>query len=171
MSRNQALVDDVIQFAESGGLLRPSAPITGDRLHLVEDFAEACEYAYHRYLTDAEDALNWTDLREHQVSETHAATAGDLGELRDQGYERYDQLWELVHPRIPELYESIVDDVVADLSNCAYSRAVFGAGDRLFDRIWDAYRQGGWPCGWIGAYPEGELVVFRPPDRPGETAE
>ena len=64
--------------------------------------------------------LNWTDLREHQVVEIHADTASDLQAVQDETDERYERLTEIVPPRVPEAYASIVDDVVADLSNCAY---------------------------------------------------
>lgn len=154
--RNQSsAVEEVVSFVENGPILRPSAPITGD-VHVVHDFDEALEYAYERFHTDADDALNWTDLREREVGKIEQAG----------GAQAVVAMWErflaLIPPRLPESYEEIQDDIVADLFHVAASRAVFGDGDRLFDRMWDAYKQGGWPCGWEGEYPEGRLVVFQP---------
>ena len=153
---NTSLIEEVIAFVESGPLLRPSAAIAGDALHVVQDFDEAQEFAYRRYLTDADDALNWTDLREREVGEIEQAGRNDAVEA----------LWErflaVIPPRVPDPYGAVVDDIVADLFHVAASRAVFGAGDRLFDRMWDAYKQGGWACGWEGEYPEGRLVVHQP---------
>lgn len=147
-------LSEVVTFAESGPLLRPPAPIEGDRMHVVYDFDEARDFAYRRYLTDADDALNWTDLREREAGQVDAGP-------------EVEPLWETflaaIPPRLQEPYDAVVDDIVADLFNVAASRAAFGPGDRLFDRVWDAYRRGGWPCGWEGDYPQGRLIVYQPP--------
>jgi len=147
-------LSDILAFVESGPLLRPSAPIAGDGMHIVYDFDEARDCAYRRYLTDADDALNWTDLREREAGQIDGGT-------------EVEALWETfvaaIPPRVPEPYADVVDDIVADLFHAASSRAAFGEGDRLFDRMWSAYRQGGWPCGWEGAYPDGRLIVYQPP--------
>jgi hypothetical protein len=161
----QALFDEVVRFAEEGSLLRPSGPLVGDRVLVIDDFAQACDYAYRRYITDAANAWNWTDLRAHQVIEKPADLSdAELSAVQAEADTLEERLFALVSARLPPRYASLVDDIAADLENCAYIRAAFGAavGDRLFDRMWDAYRHGGWPCGWVGAYPEGKLVVFWP---------
>ena len=33
---------------------------------------------------------------------------------------------------------------------------------RLYEDMFLAYQSGGWPCGWLGKYPEGKIVVFYP---------
>jgi hypothetical protein len=159
------LVDAIVEFAERGPLLRPAAPITGAGLHVITDFAEAKEHAWHRYITDDEDAANWTDLRELEASEVLAATYADpsLAQLFDEMMALIERLHEAVGRQLAAPHQEVIDDIIADLRNCAFSQAVFGPGSRFFDRIWDVYRQGGWPCGWEGPYPEGRLVVFQPP--------
>ena len=37
-----------------------------------------------------------------------------------------------------------------------------GKTERLYEEMFLAYQSGGWPCGWYGKYPEGQLVVFYP---------
>ena len=37
-----------------------------------------------------------------------------------------------------------------------------GKSERLYEDMFLAYQSGGWPCGWYGKYPEGQLVVFYP---------
>ena len=64
--------------------------------------------------------------------------------------------------RLPSPYAVIIDDIEADLSNYVSSCTILG-GTRFFNLVWDAYRQGGWPCGWEGIYPGGLLIVFEPP--------
>jgi hypothetical protein len=158
------LVQEIVDFAERGPVLQPAAPIQGERLHVIGDFAEAQEYAYRRYITDDEDADNWTDLRQKEASKILAARYKDpsLAPV-------FQAVRELLKPltqslaRLPAPYTEIVDDVAADLRNCAQSRAVFGANTNFFDLLWNAYQQGGWPCGWEGPYPGGRLVVYQPP--------
>lgn len=163
-SGNPETVEEVVKFAEEGPLLRPGATVGGERVRVIHDFEEAKEFAYHRYLTDDEDAMNWTDLRERQAAKAVGAIYSDPAKqpLYDQAAALDDRLAAAAQ-RLPPAYAEVCDDVVADLHNCVVSRMVFGAGDRLFDRVWDAYRRGGWPCGWVGAFPDGELVVFVPP--------
>ena len=68
--------------------------------------------------------------------------------------------------QLPAPYQAVVDDIAADLQNIVLSRVVAGVGLNLFDRLWEVYRQGGWPCGWEGAFPAGRLVAFQPPANP-----
>jgi hypothetical protein len=157
---NTALVLEVLDFAERGPLLRPSKPIDGERFFVVDDFEEACAYAYERPISDAEDAPDWTTLREQAAS---AILGASDALMRDALDGLLNQFHPAVSQRVPRQYAETVDDVLGDLINVASSRAVFSAGDRLFDKVWEAYRAGGWPCGWIGDYPEGRLVVYQPP--------
>jgi len=71
-----------------------------------------------------------------------------------------DILGAVVLRRLRGTFREIVDDVAGDLYNCAYRRAVLGYKEGLFEEIFDAYKSGGWPCGWKGNFPEGALVVF-----------
>jgi hypothetical protein len=57
--------------------------------------------------------------------------------------------------RIPNLWE----DVSAVLRYCLANRNATHPS-LLFDRIERAYLDGGWPCGWKGKYPDGQLIVF-----------
>lgn len=158
------LVQEIIDFAEGVGVLQPVRPIEGERLHIIQDFGEAKEYAYHRYITDQEDAANWTDLREWQVGHVLGATYANtnLVPVRDSVRGLTDRLFRATNANLPAVYLEVVDDVAADLENCALGIAVYGPGESFFDLLWSVYRQGGWPCGWEGNYPEGRLVVFEP---------
>lgn len=42
-----------------------------------------------------------------------------------------------------------------------YTRALFGADlERWHEKLFRVYQAGGYPCGWAGAYPDGELIVY-----------
>jgi hypothetical protein len=157
-------VDEIMRFAETGPLLQPAGSITGERFRVIDDFDEAKEIAYERTISDDEDAMNWTDLRQSEAAEIRGATYSDpsLAPVRQAMGELLERLTEAVRPRVAPQYADIVDDIVADLRNVAFSRSVFGANERFFDLVWDAYRQGGWPCGWEGEFPTGWLIVYEP---------
>lgn len=159
-----AFVQEILDFAKHGPLLRPASPIEDRRFRVVQDFADAQEYAYHRTITDDEDAANWLDLREDQASQVLGPTYSNpaLAAVLNQGTELLQPLAATL-ARLPTPYLEIVNDVEGDLRNCALSRAVLGPDAHFFDLLWDAYRQGGWPCGWEGEYPEGDLIVYEPP--------
>lgn len=46
----------------------------------------------------------------------------------------------------------------------SFSRSTFGRTLPFIERLVEIYRLGGHPCGWIGFYPEGQLVAYFPPD-------
>lgn len=45
-----------------------------------------------------------------------------------------------------------------------YAMATVDSGEviPLYEDMFLAYQSGGWPCGWLGKYPEGKIVVFYP---------
>jgi hypothetical protein len=163
------LIEDIQSAVRAGALMRPAALIIGEQLHVIDDFTQAQDYAFRRYLTDAEDADNWTDLRKREVSRLLAATYSDpaRADLRVAVRALDEPFARALAQQLPPAYQPVLDDVAADLQNIALSRAVPGAGTGLFGLMWDVYQRGGWPCGWEGAYPDGRLVVFQPPSGVG----
>lgn len=151
------MLDDVLSAIENATLLRPAAPIIGEGLVVIDDFAEAMRRA-------REDAA-WDDLRAQEVARILAATnaAPNGPALREAVRDLGAPLNELVVTRLPAIYAEIVGDVAADLQNVVLDRMVPDAGSGLFARMWIVYVQGGWPCGIEGD----QLVAFSPPIIPG----
>lgn len=168
-------IAEVLALAKDGPLLAPVAPLTDSSWHVVRSMAEAEDYAYSRLLDgrrlgDGDDdeelhsvlTLTWTDLREHEAGALLGVTYQDSSKagLRQRCAELEDRMF----PWLSRLHEAPLDDIVADLGNAVMSRCVFGRDDtRLFERVFRAYRVGGWPCGWRGRHPDGLLVVYEPP--------
>ena len=65
-SRSQ-IVWRTLFFAAFGHLLRPTQQIIGHRIRVIQDFAAAQEFAYHHFVSNGEEALTWTDLREEEA--------------------------------------------------------------------------------------------------------
>lgn len=59
-------------------------------------------------------------------------------------------------------YES--GQIANDFASIVFSRSVRGTEPGLYERCFDIYQRGGFPCGWQGTYPAGRLVVFVPPE-------
>ena len=114
----------------------------------------------------------WADLRP-EMDEKYATEAGlefpkkkknvlhDLGVILTSYYasDITRKLGKLVIGSVP------ADKVAEDFSALyMYALATVDSGktERLYEEMFLAYQSGGWPCGWYGKYPEGQLVVFYP---------
>jgi hypothetical protein len=79
---------------------------------------------------------------------------------------------ELLHRSISSLRQSFpnhnsmlleaVPYLEASLLACAFSRFFIGTQNFFFEKMIQMFLQGGWPYGWQGHYPEGDLLVFVP---------
>lgn len=57
-------------------------------------------------------------------------------------------------------FNTIFEDIVADLNNCAINRAVNGKIDNFFEKLFKIYKAGYVPCGWDGDYPNGSFIAL-----------
>jgi hypothetical protein len=79
---------------------------------------------------------------------------------------------ELLHQSISSLRLSFPNDssvllevvpyLEASLLACAFSRYFIGTQNLFLEKMLQMFFQGGWPYGWQGHYPEGNLLVFVP---------
>jgi hypothetical protein len=53
------------------------------------------------------------------------------------------------------------DEMSADLEAC-FKNEAYGFPSKFYKTLLDAYLSGGWPCGWLGKYPEGKMIVLDP---------
>ena len=160
----EAIVEEVAALVCSGALLRPSGAITADVV-LTDDYTQAQQSAWRRPIATAFGPCNWTDLRQREaallLAPTYTNSDGTALRATVRALGQRFTLQAACH--LPARWIGIADDVGADLQNIALSRFVPGSGTGLFPCLLEAYRQGGWPCGWEGAYPQGRLRVFQPP--------
>ncbi len=63
---------------------------------------------------------------------------------------------------ISKEYYEIWDHVYYMLIECLKNRAILGETDNLYEKMFQAYLSGGWPCGWKGNYPNGKLIIYYP---------
>jgi hypothetical protein len=158
--RHMDLIKEVVDLARSGPLLVPVCNASSVRA--ITDFEQAKRFCWNELYGGGE--YNWTDLRENQMSKVHGLgykldgyreAEGKLDEYLDVILNSFDE-------RVDEKYGEIFDDVTADLCNCLISRAVQGNAPGFFEDLFGVYKQGLWPCGWDGNYPDGQLIAYIP---------
>jgi len=167
-------VEEVISLAESGALFRDPQPMQlGDVLvtHSTDDL-QRWLYTEARpgIVPEDDEGYDWLNLRERMASKilhTDAKAAGldskALRALEDLIAPRVDHA---LYDRLPASLREYREDIGADLLHCALSRALRSSGDHaaLFERIFEGYKAGVFPCGWEGSYPAGRMAVFVPSD-------
>jgi hypothetical protein len=155
------LVDEVVNFAQSGPLLKPVfRELTGHQIH---DVNEAKMLAWER--TYGTEGCSWTDIREREMSVVKGSSYSteNFSPIRAALSDLGRSLNTLIRPRLGPEHRELLDDIAADLNNCAFSRAVLGDQNAFFENLFSIYKAGGWPCGWYGEYPQGRAMVYTPP--------
>lgn len=155
------LVEEVIEYAARGDLF--IGPYRGDAcaIFVERDFPKALELA--RTQNPQDGYAIWTDLNEIVMSKVYGQQ-DDLDDLVNEELFRLgDELGAIFRKRLGRgPYAEIVDEVASDFYHCAYKRAILGGSPHFSERLYECYRDGGWPCGWKGEYPAGLLVVYSP---------
>src|SRR5262249_17808412 len=133
------LVQEVLDFAQSGNLLQPDEFARDDRWVVVTSLEEAKVLAWQSPCGIAE--YLWTDIREKAMSEIKSATYSRLGfgEVRDNLTKQLQVLTMVVKRRLNQEHRDLLDDIVGDLFNCACNRAANGTADSFFERMVSIY--------------------------------
>jgi hypothetical protein len=164
LKNNMELIEEVVDSINNMKLYSKKCFELEDIIE-INDFEEAQFYAFENleYEIESEQGYSWIDLRELVMSKVH----GDGYKI--QNYREFnkiivDKFKPMIRERVKIMneYSDTINDVCADLGNCIQCRGVYGKNDSLFEKMYSAYKSGGWPCGWNGNYPEGKLIVFYP---------
>jgi hypothetical protein len=122
----------------------------------VEELGQAICLAQEQH----EDGRNWITLREHE--DAYAVGGGSF--LEQQPWKTstasirsfYGLLATYIDENLPQQFNRLYDDVFADLRSCFRCLIFRGSFDEFHTALWEAYCQGGWPCGWSGDVVERE---------------
>lgn len=170
-------VDEVVRFIVEDRLL--SRPFQPDQFHdfpceVVYDLADWTPYRVTG-LPNSRCEVEWQDVRLNTESEGMR--------LCYLSEEKYPVIWSAEHTeKLNELYfflRPIIETQLRNmLPNCdpsddimeidlhidlvIGSRSMIGAGHNhlMEEKLFNVYKAYGYPCGWIGPFPEGRLVVF-----------
>jgi NTP pyrophosphatase (non-canonical NTP hydrolase) len=159
---NSDLVEEVLEFARRGIFLRPLVADAPVDCALVTSLEDAKALAWQKVY--GKDEYLWTDVREKKMSEIKARARAipEFTTIRSKLLEMLKEIAHHVRRTLDQRHRELLDDIVGDLFNCAYARAVIGGADEFWEQLFSTYRIGGWPCGWEGEYPSGRLVAYFP---------
>lgn len=145
----------LVAFCRNGYLLRKPFQEPADTTVVINDALEAMRICFeddYRYFE------SWQTLCEREFLKTQFDCPHWLPRKIDQF---------LVTPlRERTCNESLVQDIpfIWDAIQQDFLFYIGSQNSRissdLFTRVNDIYLSSGWPCGWMGTYPEGKLVVY-----------
>ncbi|MFC7393457.1 hypothetical protein [Scopulibacillus cellulosilyticus] len=155
-------MEEVIEYIKNGNLLKQSVPHLLKSVEIVDTLDKAKRFAWEEVYGDEE--LLWTDIRELEMAEVDAVSyeKENFEEEMDNLDKLLDTFTKILKVRLKGPYQELLDDIVADLHNCAINRALNGKQNNFFEHLFEIYKAGGWPCGWYGNYPEGSVIAYIP---------
>ena len=151
---NAPLVQEVIDFPQTGIDLVLKKK-SSDFVYITN--LEEAEYYYHEKFC-IDDYAIWGDILDRK--------RGEILGVFFKCKKKNDSLTDLLNavslnPNSLHIkYEELDDAITSDLYSIAMSRAINGKNHKLFELMFKAYKNGGWPCGWEGNWPDGKLVVY-----------
>lgn len=162
--KNLELAMEVIFFSMSENLLNPSNYERKPSPKL-NDFDTALKLAFEHYYFNKE--YTWTNLRDKESSRLLGKIYQDkyFEEIKSKVQIFLKKIDTSITLKLNPPYDELMDDIISDLSDCFISRFIDGKSNPFFEKIFEAYQSGGWPCGWEGEWPEGNPIVFYPPEK------
>jgi len=160
---NSLLVEEVIKEVGNMKLFKKSDKLLTDVI-IINDFEKAqyLAFEYEEYEMNNEKEYTWESIKELEMSEVYGIA------YQNPDYKNFmealDSIGELIEKNLHILkeYEIVWEEVYSDLRCCARTRAIQGKTNKFFEKIFEVYKAGGWPCGWDGNYPDGKLIVYFP---------
>lgn len=130
-------------------------------LEIINDFDEAQNRAWSQDSSEVDTVWEYVKSREAEdiVEKIYNF---DLGSQQNDLYDFFSDNDNYSNDFLPFDYIDINEEVEGDLTMCALNRLVNGKTDNFYEKIFEVYKQGGWPCGWKGTYPMGEIIVYVP---------
>lgn len=157
-------VREILDFADNGRLLDADKPPSGADVIVTRDLPRdgdqtGCDLTPMSSLA----SMTYGDIQAHAASKfiLHPRVRAAKSELYEWFYgER--RIEASIYRRLPRKYAGYATWIVSDMYMTALSRIAFGINeDALFEKIYSIYRDGGWPCGWSGRYPDSvKLIAF-----------
>jgi hypothetical protein len=156
------LVQEVADFVCSGRILSGPSTITDQAVVIETGFDDAMQRAWSQDMPEGQ--LTWKDIRSQEMSKVYAKsyTFPDFPAIDKELIKLPEFFYRCLRRVLPKEFHEIMDEIIGDLYSCAFARAVDGKGSSFFEKLLKVYRDGGWPCGWEGAYPDGRLIVYLP---------
>jgi hypothetical protein len=126
---------------------------------IIKDLDKAKEIAWHQEIGFPFES--WNDLRTQASKDVHSFCYDNKIRF-ERVYKRVClEVSDLCDECIPSALMHFYDDIFGDLTEIARGKLV-GFNADLHQKMWAAYKERSFPCGWEGEYPSGRLCVYVP---------
>ena len=159
-SENTPLVEEVMDFIRKSKMFNKTT-FHVDNLEVINDFNEAQNLAWSQDSSEVDTVWEYVKSQEAE-SIVERVYDLELVTQQDDLYDYFSDHDNYSNDFIPFDYIDINEEVEGDLTMCALNRLVNGKTDNFYEKIFEVYKAGGWPCGWKGTYPNGEVIVYVP---------
>jgi hypothetical protein len=126
--------------------------------------------------TQFEDRLIWRDVLADQESKVRAlqykgdqpnpeleAMTNFIHRLYQENTQSIYKQWRECEPVRPIEEDNVYEYSYSNLYKIMLARAFQGRTNVFFEKLFEVYKKGGWPCYWEGPIPEGRPIVYSNP--------
>lgn len=157
---NTQLVEEVMDFIRNNKMFNKNN-VHVNNLEVINDFNEAQNLAWSQDSSEVDTVWEYVKSQEAE-SIVEKVYNLDLVTQQDDLYDFFSEHDNYSNDFLSFDYIDINEEVEGDLTMCALNRLVNGKTDNFYEQIFEVYKQGGWPCGWKGAYPIGKIIAYVP---------
>jgi hypothetical protein len=160
IGKNSHFVIEVLDLIDSKALLHPSNSTLSNG-HIIDDLELAKFFAWDKVY--GQDEFTWSDIRSEKMSEVWEIVYEDENHIHiDRKLSAVlEEVTSSLERQLDTYHKELLDDIASDMKGCIYSRAFQGVNSTFFEKILTIYQDGGWPCGWHGDWPEGEISIYK----------
>lgn len=126
-------------------------------IKVIHDFNQAEIFAWSQDSDEVETVWEYVKSSESEDFVDQIYTQG-----LDAVHDFFSNIKNYSSDFIPFKFLDITEEVEGDLTMCALNRVINGKTNNFYERLFEIYKSGGWPCGWSGSYPSGKLIAFFP---------
>lgn len=161
-------INEIVEFVSGTGLLASTfvaADYCGFSAELIHVFDEENVRLYRDPDLPQARILNWdwgAIKASNSVTLDHEASiqSGTTNKFWHAVENESRRLGELIAHQVSDvLPEDDVHEIQDDIHDIMIER-MFGIRESTFQKLWEIYKKGGYPCGWWGDFPDGGVLVF-----------
>lgn len=158
---NTKFVEEVKDFINKGKLFEKDIFYINNNT-IIRDYGKAKTLAWSQDLDEGQSVLG--DIKSSESADIMGKLYDEkqLNNFEDELYEIFNCSENYSENFIPFEYYDIFEEIQGDIYMCALNRLVNGKVDNFYEKLFEIYKEGAWPCGWEGIFPEGKLIVFNP---------
>jgi hypothetical protein len=150
---------EFIEFIRSNGIF--NAPKLGriNRYFTIKDLEKAKKLAWHQGIEPP--FMSWNGLRTKVAKQVYTYYFENQINMNLIDDHISSEIMKTCETSISTEFMNFFDDIYGDFVEIARGKLV-RISTTLHESMWEAYKEGFFPCGWKGDFPNGKLCVFLP---------